>query len=76
MQLGMIQNPGKHPRGTFRTIPNGLPGVETRTPLLWSEGVLKGRISPQRFVELNSTNAAKLCMCSCCCRPIPETSLT
>ncbi|THV04899.1 dihydropyrimidinase [Dendrothele bispora CBS 962.96] len=59
-KLGMINNPTKNPRGNFRTIPNGLPGVETRTPLLWSEGVLKGRISPQRFVELNSTNAAKL----------------
>ncbi|THH05565.1 hypothetical protein EW146_g9871, partial [Bondarzewia mesenterica] len=50
----------KNPRGNFRAIPNGLPGVETRAPLLWSEGVLKGRITPQRFVELSSTNAAKL----------------
>ncbi|KAF5374973.1 hypothetical protein D9758_000237 [Tetrapyrgos nigripes] len=59
-KLGLIRNPTNNPRGNFRTIPNGLPGVETRTPLLWSEGVLKGRITPQRFVELNSTNAAKL----------------
>lgn len=44
----------------FKNTPNGLPGVCTRTPLLWSEGVLKGRISRQRFVELNSSNAAKL----------------
>lgn len=60
-QLGLTTDPGKHELGNFRYIPNGLPGVETRTPILWSEGVLKGRITPQRFVELNSTNAAKLC---------------
>ncbi|KAK7463625.1 hypothetical protein VKT23_005564 [Stygiomarasmius scandens] len=59
-KLGLIRNPTNNPRGNFVTIPNGLPGVETRTPILWSEGVLKGRISPQRFVELNSANAAKL----------------
>ncbi|KAK0480775.1 dihydropyrimidinase [Armillaria novae-zelandiae] len=59
-KLGLIKNPTNNPRGNFKTIPNGLPGVETRTPLLWSEGVLKGRITPQKFVELNSTNAAKL----------------
>lgn len=57
----MINNPQSHPQGNFRAIPNGLPGVETRSPLLWSEGVLKGRISRQRFVELNSLHAAKLC---------------
>jgi dihydroorotase-like cyclic amidohydrolase len=61
MQLGMIHNPKNNPQGNFRTIPNGLPGVETRSPILWSEGVLKGKITRQRFVELNSTNAAKLC---------------
>lgn len=41
-------------------VPNGIPGVETRLPLLFSEGVGKGRISLNRFVELTSTNAAKL----------------
>ncbi|KAG0699978.1 hypothetical protein DFH29DRAFT_990580 [Suillus ampliporus] len=41
-------------------IPNGLPGVETRVPLLFSGGVLSGRISPQKFVEVTSTNPAKL----------------
>jgi dihydropyrimidinase len=44
----------------FRYIPNGIPGLETRLPLLYSEGVLKGRISVNRFVELTATNAAKL----------------
>ncbi len=42
----------------FRHIPNGIPGLETRMPLLWSEGVLAGRLTPQKFVELTSTNAA------------------
>jgi len=53
---------GKHPDGKevgFRYIPNGIPGLETRMPLLYSEGVLKGRITVNKFVELTSTNAAK-----------------
>jgi dihydropyrimidinase len=37
-----------------------MPGLETLMPLLYSEGVLKGRISLSRWVELTSTNAAKL----------------
>jgi len=44
---------------TFRHIPNGIPGLETRMPLLYSEGVLKGRISLTKFVELTATNPAK-----------------
>ena len=44
----------------FRYIPNGIPGLETRLPLLYSEGVLKNRISLSRFVELTSTNPARL----------------
>lgn len=43
----------------FRHIPNGIPGLETRLPLLFSEGVLKGRISLTKFVELTATNPAK-----------------
>jgi dihydropyrimidinase len=51
-----------HPKGrtSFRWVPNGIPGVETRLPILSSEGVPKGRISVNRFVELTSTNHAKL----------------
>ena len=45
---------------SFRKIPNGVPGVETRLPLLFSEGVGKGRISLQQFVALSATNAAKI----------------
>ncbi|GAA5957370.1 hypothetical protein JCM3765_000438 [Sporobolomyces pararoseus] len=59
-QMGLTNNPTKNERGDFRYIPNGLPGVETRGPLMWSEGVCKGRMSPSQFVELNCTNAAKL----------------
>ena len=53
---------GKKPGGeevAFRHIPNGIPGLETRMPLLYSEGVLGGRITLQRFVELTATNPAK-----------------
>ena len=47
-------------RTSFRWVPNGIPGVETRLPILFSEGVVKGRISLQRFVALTSTNPARL----------------
>lgn len=53
---------GKKPDGqevAFRYIPNGIPGLETRMALLYSEGVLTGRISLNKFVELTSTNPAK-----------------
>ena len=47
-------------RTTFKTVANGVPGIELRLPLLFSEGVLKERISMPHFVELTATNAAKL----------------
>ena len=53
---------GKQPGGeqvAFRHIPNGIPGIETRLPLLYSEGVLGGRMTIHKFVELTSTNPAK-----------------
>ncbi len=53
---------GKKPGGEevpFRHIPNGIPGIETRLPLLYSEGVLGGRITLEKFVELTATNPAK-----------------
>ena len=53
---------GKKPDGeevAFRHIPNGIPGLETRMPLLWSEGVLTGRMTEHRFVELTATGPAK-----------------
>ena len=45
---------------SFDKVANGIPGVETRMALLWSEGVRKGRISPQNFVALTSTRAAEM----------------
>lgn len=44
----------------FSKIPNGLPSIETRMEMLFSEGVKKGRISLNKYVEVTSTNAAKL----------------
>lgn len=44
----------------FTKIPHGAPGLETRVPLLFSEGVGKGRITINKFAELTSTNPAKL----------------
>jgi dihydropyrimidinase len=43
----------------FQYIPNGIPGLETRLPLLFSAGVQSGRLSLNRFVELTATNPAK-----------------
>ncbi|KRB62067.1 dihydropyrimidinase [Rhizobium sp. Root708] len=53
---GKLNEKGKR---HFRWIPNGIPGVETRLPILFSEGVSKGRIDINRFVALSSTNHAK-----------------
>jgi len=47
-------------RTSFRWVPNGIPGVEARLPILFSEGVSKGRMDINRFVQLTSTNHAKL----------------
>ncbi len=44
----------------FRSIPNGIPGIAARLPLLFSEGVGKGRITIQQFVALTATNPAQL----------------
>ncbi|MEM7445475.1 MAG: dihydropyrimidinase [Pseudomonadota bacterium] len=46
-------------RTSFRWVPNGIPGVEARLPILFSEGVSKGRMDISRFVQLTSTNHAK-----------------
>jgi dihydropyrimidinase len=47
-------------RGDFRKIPNGLPGVEDRVDLLHDGGVLGGRITRERWVEIVSTAPARL----------------
>lgn len=45
---------------SFKYVPNGVPGLETRLPLLYSAGVNGGRIDINRFVALAATNAARI----------------
>jgi dihydropyrimidinase len=45
---------------SFRDIPNGVPGLGSRLPIVFSEGVAKGRIDACEFVRLTATNPAKL----------------
>ncbi len=47
-------------RTSFRWVPNGIPGVETRLQILFSKGVVEGRITLNEFVALTSTNHAKM----------------
>jgi dihydropyrimidinase len=47
-------------RDDFSKIPNGAPGVENRMSLVYNGGVVEGRISLNKFVELTSTASAKL----------------
>jgi len=47
-------------RGDFRKIPNGLPGVEDRIDLMHDGGVVGGRITKERWVEIVSTAPAKM----------------
>ncbi len=47
-------------KGDFRKIPNGLPGVEDRMDLLHDGGVVGGRLTKERWVEISSTAPAKL----------------
>jgi dihydropyrimidinase len=44
----------------FRDIPNGVPGLAARLPILFSEGVVGGRIDLNTFVRITATNPAKL----------------
>jgi dihydropyrimidinase len=44
----------------FTKIPNGLPGVQDRLPILWTYGVRAGKISANQFVALTATNPAKI----------------
>lgn len=44
----------------FTKIPNGIPSIEDRVTLLWTHGVKTGRLTPEQFVAVASTNAAKI----------------
>lgn len=56
-----VKIPGKElGQDDFTKIPNGLPGVQDRLPILWTHGVQNGRITANQFVALTSTNPAKI----------------
>ena len=46
--------------GNFAKIPNGTGGLEDRLPVLWTKGVATGRLTPEEFVAVTSTNIAKI----------------
>ncbi|MBY0135482.1 dihydropyrimidinase [Paracoccus yeei] len=46
--------------GDFTRIPNGTGGLEDRMPVLWTQGVGTGRLTPNEFVAVTSTNIAKI----------------
>jgi dihydropyrimidinase len=53
--------PGKElGKEDFTKIPNGLPGVGDRMPVLWTQGVGSGRLTPNQFVALHCTNPARI----------------
>jgi dihydropyrimidinase len=49
--------------GDFTKIPNGTGGLEDRLPMLWTYGVNTGRLTPNEFVAVTSTNIAKILNC-------------
>jgi dihydropyrimidinase len=49
--------------GDFTKIPNGTGGLEDRLPMLWTHGVATGRLTPEEFVAVTSTNIAKVLNC-------------
>jgi len=56
-----IAIPGKElGKDDFTKIPNGLPGIEDRMPVLWTTGVRAGKMTANQFVAYNSTNPAKI----------------
>ena len=56
-----VSIPGKElGKEDFTKIPNGLPGVGDRLPILWTEMVTSGRFTVNQFVALNCTNPAKI----------------
>jgi dihydropyrimidinase len=56
-----VKIPGKElGQGNFVKIPNGVPALEDRMPMLWTYGAGQGRISLNRLVELCCTNPARI----------------
>jgi dihydropyrimidinase len=50
-------------KNDFTQIPNGTGGLEDRMPMLWTYGVSTGRLTPNEFVAVTSTNIAKILNC-------------
>ena len=58
---GEISIPGKElGKDDFTKIPNGLPGIQDRMPIMWTFGVRAGKITANQFVAYTSTNPAKI----------------
>ncbi len=56
-ETGKLMNGADAP---YPKIANGMPGIAARLPFLFSEGVVRGRITPEQFVALSATNAARI----------------
>jgi len=57
----LVAIPGKElGKDDFTKIPNGLPGVGDRMPIMWTQGVESKRITPNQFVAQHCTNPAKI----------------
>ncbi len=56
-ESGKFRNGAEAP---YPQIANGMPGIGARLPYLFSEGVVKGRISLEQFVQLSASNAARI----------------
>lgn len=50
----------RYGRGDFTKIPNGTGGLQERLPVLWTKGVRTGRLTPNEFVAVTSTNIARI----------------
>jgi dihydropyrimidinase len=58
---GEVAIPGKElGKNDFTKIPNGLPGIQDRMPVLWTHGVNTGKITANQFVAYMSTNPSKI----------------
>jgi dihydropyrimidinase len=56
-----IAIPGKElGKDDFTKIPNGLPGIQDRMPVLWTQGVNTGKITQNQFVAYMCTNPSKI----------------
>ena len=56
-----ISIPGKElGKDDFTKIPNGLPGIQDRLPIMWTFGVRAGKMTANQFVAYTSTNPAKI----------------